>query len=67
MIPAGERIPSGDPSNFLTKYSYKQGNRKEVLCAAIKMGAVVGKAAAAAPNSGYPPEITGPGDKPPKI
>ena len=30
MIPAGERIPSGDPSYFLAKYSYKQGNRKKV-------------------------------------
>lgn len=30
MNPAGEKIPSGDPSYFLAKYSYKQGNRKEV-------------------------------------
>ena len=36
MIPAGEKIHPGDQTRFLTKYSYKQGNRKEVLCAAIQ-------------------------------
>lgn len=39
MIPAGERIPPGELKNFLANYSYKQGNRKKVLCTACFPGA----------------------------
>lgn len=47
IIPAGERIPPGDPAYFLTKYSYKQGKRKKVLCTAVMGDQIEGKAAAA--------------------
>lgn len=43
MIPAGERIPSGDPSNFLAKYSYKQGNKEGSALRSHKVGCSSGE------------------------